>query len=278
MHAKNLLRYEIGPIRPPSEAHSLLVRFTRNCPWNKCEFCHLYKGTRFERRPLAEIKKDIDTIEAIRGEIAALSWQRGAGGKLSQEPGRRDRRRPPLQRFLQGCCRLDLFWRTQRLHPGCQLARHEKGRLCRGAAVPPAHLPRNRPHHVLRPFPDNRTALYRRRPETPERGGADEAPSRPGDGLRFLAAVYAQGDHERAAHHRRTPYKGIGDRAFRICHRRSGRKAVVAGARARDGGCAEPDRSRLYSREDAQSHQGHAPLSESGERGVRPGGRRGGPR
>ncbi len=78
------LRYEIGPIRPPSEAYSLLVRFTRNCPWNKCEFCHLYKGTRFERRPLADIKKDIDTIKAIGSEIVALSWQRGAGGKLSQ--------------------------------------------------------------------------------------------------------------------------------------------------------------------------------------------------
>ncbi len=83
MHESPLL-YEIGPIRPPSEAYSLLVRFTRNCPWNKCEFCHLYKGTRFERRPLADIKKDIDTIKAIGNEIAALSRQRGAGGRLSQ--------------------------------------------------------------------------------------------------------------------------------------------------------------------------------------------------
>jgi radical SAM superfamily enzyme YgiQ (UPF0313 family) len=82
--AETPLRYEIGPIRPPSEAYSLLVRFTRNCPWNKCEFCHLYKGTRFERRPLADIKKDIDAIKAIRSEIVALSWQRGGGGRLSQ--------------------------------------------------------------------------------------------------------------------------------------------------------------------------------------------------
>ena len=83
--AETLLRYEIGPIRPPSEAYSLLVRFTRNCPWNKCEFCHLYKGTKFERRPLADIKKDIDAIKAIQSRIVALSWQRGAGGKLSQD-------------------------------------------------------------------------------------------------------------------------------------------------------------------------------------------------
>ena len=78
------LRYEIGPIRPPSEAYSLLVRFTRNCPWNKCEFCHLFKGRRFERRPVADIKEDIDTIRTIRDEITSLSRQRGDGGKLSQ--------------------------------------------------------------------------------------------------------------------------------------------------------------------------------------------------
>jgi radical SAM superfamily enzyme YgiQ (UPF0313 family) len=78
------LTYEIGPIRPPSEAFSLLVRFTRNCPWNKCEFCQLYKGRKFERRPLPDIKADIDVIREIRDAIQALSWQRGEAGKLSQ--------------------------------------------------------------------------------------------------------------------------------------------------------------------------------------------------
>jgi len=78
------LRYEIGPIRPPSEAYSLLVRFTRNCPWNKCEFCHLYKGRKFEKRPLADIKKDIDTIRKIRDEIGSLSRKTGFGGDISQ--------------------------------------------------------------------------------------------------------------------------------------------------------------------------------------------------
>ena len=78
------LTYEIGPIRPPSEAMSLLVRFTRNCPWNKCEFCHLYKGKKFERRPLAEIRADIDTIRQILDEVRTLAWQRGDAGKVSQ--------------------------------------------------------------------------------------------------------------------------------------------------------------------------------------------------
>ena len=78
------LRFEIGPIRPPSEAYSLLVRFTRNCPWNKCEFCHLYKGKKFEKRSLAEIKRDIDTIKAISDEIVALSLKEGHSGKISE--------------------------------------------------------------------------------------------------------------------------------------------------------------------------------------------------
>ncbi len=29
---------EIGPIRPPSESESLLIRVTRGCHWNKCYF------------------------------------------------------------------------------------------------------------------------------------------------------------------------------------------------------------------------------------------------
>ena len=39
--------FQIGPIRPPSEANSLLLRVTENCPWNKCKFCMLYKSERF---------------------------------------------------------------------------------------------------------------------------------------------------------------------------------------------------------------------------------------
>jgi radical SAM superfamily enzyme YgiQ (UPF0313 family) len=77
------LRYEIGPIRPPSEAYSLLVRFTRNCPWNKCEFCSLYKGEKFERRSVPEIKADIDTVRAIRDRVKELSRDRGESGGLS---------------------------------------------------------------------------------------------------------------------------------------------------------------------------------------------------
>lgn len=54
--------YEQGVIRPPSEASSLLVRVTRNCPWNQCIFCPAYKGTTFSRRTVEEVKKDIDSM------------------------------------------------------------------------------------------------------------------------------------------------------------------------------------------------------------------------
>ena len=63
------LPYEVGPIRPPSEAASLLIRVTRNCPWNKCEFCPTYKGARFERRPLEDVLQDIDRAADYHGDI-----------------------------------------------------------------------------------------------------------------------------------------------------------------------------------------------------------------
>ncbi len=61
--------FETGPIRPPSEAQSILLRLTRNCHWNKCAFCPVYKNTQFSMRKLDEIKKDIETIAAIAGSI-----------------------------------------------------------------------------------------------------------------------------------------------------------------------------------------------------------------
>lgn len=78
------LDFEQGPIRPPSEARSLLLRFTRNCPWNKCKFCPVYKGRTFGKRTVAEIKADIDTAAEMRRQIIALSWSLGEGGKVTE--------------------------------------------------------------------------------------------------------------------------------------------------------------------------------------------------
>jgi len=54
--------FEQGPIRPPSEANSLLIRVTRNCPWNRCTFCSVYKKEKFTLRPVEHVIKDIDQI------------------------------------------------------------------------------------------------------------------------------------------------------------------------------------------------------------------------
>ena len=73
--------FEQGPIRPPSEAYSLLLRVMRNCPWNRCEFCHTYKNEKFSLRTAEEVKKDIDTIQEVVSEIKDLSWRVGLGGE-----------------------------------------------------------------------------------------------------------------------------------------------------------------------------------------------------
>jgi len=74
--------FELGPIRPPSEAYSLLIRVTRNCPWNRCKFCHVYKGKKFELRSVEEIKQDILAIKAIQDKLKETAWKSGYGDKI----------------------------------------------------------------------------------------------------------------------------------------------------------------------------------------------------
>lgn len=69
----SLQTFDIGPIRPPSEATSLLLRVTQNCTWNKCRFCTLYKGHKFMTRTNEEIKKDIDAMAFYRDRILSYS-------------------------------------------------------------------------------------------------------------------------------------------------------------------------------------------------------------
>lgn len=76
--------FEIGPIRPPSEAYSLLIKATRNCPWNRCLFCHLYKGNKFELRPVDYILKDIEAAKAISDGIREIAWRMGYGDRLRE--------------------------------------------------------------------------------------------------------------------------------------------------------------------------------------------------
>lgn len=69
--------FEQGPIRPPSEARSLLIRVTRNCPWNRCTFCPVYKGARFSLRPVAHVKQDIDAVHGYVSQLKDLAAKTG---------------------------------------------------------------------------------------------------------------------------------------------------------------------------------------------------------
>lgn len=62
----NIEPFEICSIRPPTENYSLTFRLTRNCGWNRCLFCPVYKlGAKFSRRPIEDVKSDVDRARAI---------------------------------------------------------------------------------------------------------------------------------------------------------------------------------------------------------------------
>jgi radical SAM superfamily enzyme YgiQ (UPF0313 family) len=82
---KKSLTFEQGPIRPPNEARSLLLRITRNCPWNQCLFCPVYKKRKFSLRSVEEIEGDIQTVRDIADDIKALSWKSGNRGIVDDQ-------------------------------------------------------------------------------------------------------------------------------------------------------------------------------------------------
>ena len=79
--------FEVGVYRPPSEggSFSLLLRITRNCPWNRCAFCNMYKTEKFEVRSPDEIKTDIDSIAAICNELREISHRLGLNGRITRD-------------------------------------------------------------------------------------------------------------------------------------------------------------------------------------------------
>jgi len=96
-HQHQYQGFEQGPIRPPSEAASLLIRVTRNCPWNRCTFCPVYKGEKFSLREVDHVIKDIDTVahfvSRLRKEktpslgsadIGPLDGELGHGQRMAQ--------------------------------------------------------------------------------------------------------------------------------------------------------------------------------------------------
>jgi hypothetical protein len=76
--------YEQGPIRPPSEARSLLVRVSRNCPWNYCAFCPVYKGTKFSLRSVEEVLSDIAAMKRMHGDAPRTAFLQDANPLLTK--------------------------------------------------------------------------------------------------------------------------------------------------------------------------------------------------
>lgn len=79
-------QFETGIYRPPSEggSNSLLVRFTRNCPWNQCTFCGMYKEEKFSFRSATEIKSDIEAINDFCLGLVNISVELGSKGEINR--------------------------------------------------------------------------------------------------------------------------------------------------------------------------------------------------
>lgn len=75
---------ELGPIRPPSESRSLLIGLSRNCPWNRCLFCPVYKNEKFSLRKKDELIKEIDYLSGIYKKIMSLLQDKNLS-ELSRE-------------------------------------------------------------------------------------------------------------------------------------------------------------------------------------------------
>lgn len=75
--------FETGPIRPPSEHASLLLRVTRNCPWNRCRFCTLYKGSAFSIRRKEDVMADLDAVRACVDLLEKMAA--GSGAEAERE-------------------------------------------------------------------------------------------------------------------------------------------------------------------------------------------------
>ena len=54
------MQYQGTVIRPPSEAHSIILQVTLGCSHNRCTFCGAYRDKAFAIRPLSDIYQDLD--------------------------------------------------------------------------------------------------------------------------------------------------------------------------------------------------------------------------
>ncbi len=102
--AKSACYFETGVFRPPSEggSASLLLRLTRNCPWNHCTFCAMYKTEKFQLRTPEAVIGEIDTMHGIYTRIKALSPGHAPGQPVSATAIRNFVQKTPELSFHQG--------------------------------------------------------------------------------------------------------------------------------------------------------------------------------
>ncbi|MCG6894312.1 MAG: radical SAM protein [Desulfobacteraceae bacterium] len=96
--------FETGVYRPPSEggSDSLLIRFTRNCPWNRCTFCGMYKAEAFQLRSVEEIQGDIDAIARLYRDLKGVSPDQDSGTSVSRAAAAELLRRYPTLQHHPG--------------------------------------------------------------------------------------------------------------------------------------------------------------------------------
>jgi hypothetical protein len=76
---------EMGPMGPIGEGEALILRVSRNCPWNQCLFCPVYKGKRFSARSVEEIKRDIEATRRVCNLLNEVSWDTGFTGSIEKQ-------------------------------------------------------------------------------------------------------------------------------------------------------------------------------------------------
>ncbi|NTW77913.1 MAG: radical SAM protein [Syntrophaceae bacterium] len=77
--------FESGPMGAIGEYASLMLRVNRNCPWNRCLFCPVYKNERFSSRSVEELKQDIDAVRRTYDLIMNMAAHCGLTSELLYE-------------------------------------------------------------------------------------------------------------------------------------------------------------------------------------------------
>jgi hypothetical protein len=67
------------------EGQALMFRVNRNCPWNRCSFCRVYKNRQFSTRSIEEIRNDIDTVRRIKDLLETAKMDTGIEGLSARD-------------------------------------------------------------------------------------------------------------------------------------------------------------------------------------------------